>query len=998
MSILDDLCKEVAKVRVVAVVGAGISIATTQNQKVDDQPVAGWLGLVRHGLDRCRSLGGSLVNEGWCQAIENLIGLGEKGHLPSLLAAAELIQQQLQHGGLSEREESGEFRLWLRETVGQLRARDVSILEALQGMDLPIVTTNYDNLIEEVTGRAPLTWESNETAIKSWAIGEDNGVVHLHGHFDVPESVTLGIRDYQSILKNEFAQFIMRVLFSTRTLLFIGFGATWQDPNFSALLDWAKLYMQNATHRHYRLLTSKEADKENTLQYKTLLPTFLRTLIYGDDFTDHDTTGEYSTLAHFLTKVRLIAERRRSRQIVIDDKGRTYRPADAAFLADEHVIDRAERLVKDEETRVVVLLGAAGSARGLFARQIARGCELPRRDDSRRFDKVIWMAIPLAWWGNDTEVLGSFHSQTVLDLATRLLEAFELRDMANLPFDKQLRTLTRQMSDHRTLVVIEGLEQVLVLDGEKLRVIELLKEIPKMSCVLVTSAQPLVFLNDVSTVEVCWNDLTLAKYYVEGLCEEKDLHERRIAELLEKIYDSSPLLQRPAVWQWAVGSQRDPKDIEKGLEELSKQSDKLGTDGYDNAEIEMIYTRLFEVLVGPLDENDQRVLLALSLFADPPDMDRLQPTTGLTQHEVEESLRNLERTLIVWQMWPDSRRLYASTLTLACSVRLYANGEIFSDIRRRFVEWAVQLIRNHGDWEQNSILMRSLLVERDNLRMTFEVAAKLEREHLSDEDWYLLGRTVGQLHHLSGSWEIADRCYERVLERLDENGSKALRCRIELLQVRSLAHKGEREKALTQVESNLEIVEREMKAEGASEVGKQWQQIRAEALLRRGQALHRGSDAEDLGLAVASLREAIKDGDLFTRVSARGYLAEILLHQDHANSREELTVANQELRSTNWDRIKAHHERLLGEVYLASNDKSTAREAFRRAESYRIGAADARLRGWIYAGLAKTDENLDAEKRRTLARQAVEIFQILDLPEDRQHAQGVVEELGKNAA
>ena len=52
----------------------------------------------------------------------------------------------------------GEYRRWLRETIGGLRAEHREVIAALSDLDVLIATTNYDSLIEEVTGLEPVTW------------------------------------------------------------------------------------------------------------------------------------------------------------------------------------------------------------------------------------------------------------------------------------------------------------------------------------------------------------------------------------------------------------------------------------------------------------------------------------------------------------------------------------------------------------------------------------------------------------------------------------------------------------------------------------------------------------------------------------------------------------------------------------------------------------------------------------------------------------------------
>ena len=67
---------------------------------------------------------------------------------------------------------------------------------------------------------------------------EEKGVAHLHGYFRQPESVVLGSRSYDDVLRDEHAQAILRTLVLRDRLLFVGFGAGLSDPNFGNLLSW----------------------------------------------------------------------------------------------------------------------------------------------------------------------------------------------------------------------------------------------------------------------------------------------------------------------------------------------------------------------------------------------------------------------------------------------------------------------------------------------------------------------------------------------------------------------------------------------------------------------------------------------------------------------------------------------------------------------------------------------------------------------------------------
>ena len=77
----------------------------------------------------------------------------EKGDTISWLGVATQVHERIH--GLAP----GEFRRWLDETVGELARKQTEVLSALGSLGVPMATTNYDNLLEEVLGRERVTWK-----------------------------------------------------------------------------------------------------------------------------------------------------------------------------------------------------------------------------------------------------------------------------------------------------------------------------------------------------------------------------------------------------------------------------------------------------------------------------------------------------------------------------------------------------------------------------------------------------------------------------------------------------------------------------------------------------------------------------------------------------------------------------------------------------------------------------------------------------------------------
>lgn len=237
----NDLREMIQAGHVAAVVGSGVSAATTRRSPT-------WRALIESGIERCQMIG---VAKDWCDRIRGL--LQPPPHADMLLLAAESVHQKL-------RENPGEFARWLREMFEGLEPGDARVIELLARLDVPLVTTNYDGLIEKVTSLKHVTWKDGHNMARVLR-GEDRRVLHVHGHWDEPDSVVLGIRSYEAVKNHEHTLAVMRALGVTKSLLFVGCGDEGlSDPNFGSFLTWLRELESGsgAEHRHYRLVREKD--------------------------------------------------------------------------------------------------------------------------------------------------------------------------------------------------------------------------------------------------------------------------------------------------------------------------------------------------------------------------------------------------------------------------------------------------------------------------------------------------------------------------------------------------------------------------------------------------------------------------------------------------------------------------------------------------------------------------------------------------------------------
>ncbi len=127
-----------------------------------------------------------------------------------------------------------------------------------------VLTSNYDTLLESTytlhrQGAAPHTFTHADTAELSAALSSNEFyILKVHGTIDRVETVILGEKDYQEIMHASPAyRQHLASLFSTKCVLFLGFGLT--DPDLQLLLRGMRSAFEGYTGSHYALIDSKAA-------------------------------------------------------------------------------------------------------------------------------------------------------------------------------------------------------------------------------------------------------------------------------------------------------------------------------------------------------------------------------------------------------------------------------------------------------------------------------------------------------------------------------------------------------------------------------------------------------------------------------------------------------------------------------------------------------------------------------------------------------------------
>jgi hypothetical protein len=233
---------------VVLIVGSGVTQGAVRG--TSSEAVASWVGLLESGLKHTHGIG--RLDHQELETYQRLLG---HSSTTSLLVAATFIERELA---------GGEFRLWLRNTVGRFEADliDRSVLDVLaeyQRRGALLATTNYDTLLEHVTRLREVTWR-DPSSVERAVHGDEPQVLHLHGVWRNAESIVLGMESYGDVTRDPHAQTVLATLRTARTFVFIGCGAGLRDPNLGAFLRWTGQTFSESEYRHYRLCLESEVE------------------------------------------------------------------------------------------------------------------------------------------------------------------------------------------------------------------------------------------------------------------------------------------------------------------------------------------------------------------------------------------------------------------------------------------------------------------------------------------------------------------------------------------------------------------------------------------------------------------------------------------------------------------------------------------------------------------------------------------------------------------
>jgi hypothetical protein len=237
MNVPKELVDQIARCQCVVFVGAGLS---------QGAGLPGWPELLQQMLDWSEKRGVDMADR---TELESYIEDGD------LLLVAEEMHERLGKDN---------FRSFMAEVFRRpgLKPSDTHMLLP----EIPFtaaLTSNYDTLLESAytltqRGTAPHVFTHSDYPELAAALRSGEFyVLKVHGTIDRIQTIVLGRSDYREVMyANPAYRQHLAVLFSVKTVLFLGFGLT--DPDLLSLLEELRIAFRDHTGKHYALMDTRD--------------------------------------------------------------------------------------------------------------------------------------------------------------------------------------------------------------------------------------------------------------------------------------------------------------------------------------------------------------------------------------------------------------------------------------------------------------------------------------------------------------------------------------------------------------------------------------------------------------------------------------------------------------------------------------------------------------------------------------------------------------------
>lgn len=229
--------------RPLIICGAGVSTQATNGK------APSWASLIKSGVQRVEDLDAN-ANHWATETKQKLVN----GNAASWIAVADEVTDKL--GGAH----NAEFATWLENEVGNLSPARWDLLDAIFELGCPLATTNYDDVLAQACGVAPICW-SDHVGTHQFLEGTRQGILHLHGHWRSPARVVLGSKSYGEHSDDERRKLLQEFAVLGRCTIFIGCSSDGlADPDFSRLDAFLAEWKDVAPRRYWFVRQARAPD------------------------------------------------------------------------------------------------------------------------------------------------------------------------------------------------------------------------------------------------------------------------------------------------------------------------------------------------------------------------------------------------------------------------------------------------------------------------------------------------------------------------------------------------------------------------------------------------------------------------------------------------------------------------------------------------------------------------------------------------------------------
>ncbi len=358
---------------------------------------------------------------GWPRLLEQMMAWGKENHVVFSEADEKELKTSIRKGELlwvadELRERLGKtaFHQFMLEIFQQSKPQPTDAHRLLPAIPFSsVLTTNYDRLLEKVYEDSYKDASFHSFTHRDYpelAMAIRRGefyLLKLHGTIDRIETIVLGSSDYREVMyENKAYRQFLKTLFSTKTILFLGFGLT--DPDFNFLLEELKTTFNDYIGPHYALMNSIEATPLKRQRFEK--DYHIKILPYNPSGPHHPEVIEFLTkLPEQVKKIKKKAAP--GAAIQVSAPGKLAEEVKAWLQALGYEVSLPTRL-DDRIMEMSAVLEKGTVSQRVLIRCIGDEIKLA---DVEALDEVLTRKVPQGWLITDTRIAHSAKQKAAAD-------------------------------------------------------------------------------------------------------------------------------------------------------------------------------------------------------------------------------------------------------------------------------------------------------------------------------------------------------------------------------------------------------------------------------------------------------------------------------------------------------------------------------------------------------------------------------------------------------